>query len=114
MNEDVQGIGIAQDPALLAQDTAFLAQFNLVVANELPENILKVLSTNCGENTKLVILNTAGFFGSVRLQTGTHYIVNSQRAGSFLRLNDLRLRSVFPSLKALIDSYNLTELAQLV
>ncbi|KAJ1981370.1 hypothetical protein H4R34_002099 [Dimargaris verticillata] len=104
LNEDVQGQAVVEDPFTFAQTNAeALLAHSIVVATNFPCAHLLPLAALCWEHRiALVVANTAGFMGYIRVQVPEHTMFETHSNQS----HDLRLDCPFPALHTFADSFN--------
>lgn len=100
----------AQNPSVLIESNIdFFSQFTLVITSRVPEKALLTLAAYLwGKNIPLVVTNSLGFLGSVRLALPEHTIIQSNPDTP---IEDLRIVNPFPALVQYNNSFNLPALA---
>lgn len=95
--DDCKGEAVAADPAAyLASHPAFLHGFTLVVAAQLDPLAMLAVAAQCWERRiPLMVLNTCGYLGSIRLQLRDHEVIESKPD---TKLYDFRLAAPWPGL----------------
>ena len=111
LNPDVRGNSIDTSVSQILQDQPnFFTSFNLVIAAELDEESLKILSAHLWtSNVPLMLVRSYGLLGYIRIQIKEHAIVESHPENE---MHDLRLDAPFQSLKEHMDSIDLSNLTK--
>ncbi|XP_014218170.1 NEDD8-activating enzyme E1 regulatory subunit [Copidosoma floridanum] len=106
LNSDVRGDYIDEGPdQILHNSPDFFNNFTIVIASNVPEKSLVVLSKKLWElDIPLVVCKTLGFVGSIRIQVKEHTIVELHPDNE---MPDLRLDKPFEALKNHLDSIDL-------
>lgn len=92
---------------LLCVDISYLSQFSLVVATNNIGTMLSPLSSYCSTHKiPLVIAQSCGYLGYLRLQYSRHEIIESRPMNDIW---DLRLVSPFPALLDFVNSIELSK-----
>jgi NEDD8-activating enzyme E1 regulatory subunit len=82
--------------------------FTLVIASNLPESILLPLAAILqGQGTPLVVQQSYGLLGSVRVQTSNHFIIESKPDSEKI---DLRIAQPFVELESVCATYDFQDL----
>ncbi|KRX06740.1 Molybdenum cofactor biosynthesis, MoeB [Pseudocohnilembus persalinus] len=111
MNPDVKGDFKNEDPVEMAQNEEFIKQFSCVIASELWDHHLKKLSQICEKyNITLIIINTYGLIGRIRLQNGIHTIIESKPLQA--QYYDLKITKPWKELQNFVDSFDIEALNQ--
>jgi amyloid beta precursor protein binding protein 1 len=106
LNSSVDGCHLEEDPVSLIEgiNNNFILQFSLVIASSLPESSLLKLSDLCSsKDIPLVICNSYGFIGYLRLVLPEHCVVETHEENKL----DLRLDCPFPTLQKYVDDYEI-------
>lgn len=109
LNSDVQGYGITDSfKSLLVRD-AFWDSFSVVVISEYIQTseLLALKQILWAKNIPLVLVNTAGFYGSLQIICTETTIVETHDPS---KLFDLRIDCPWPELQAYADSFELAKL----
>ena len=111
LNPDVRGNSIETSvPEILQDQPSFFKSFNLVIATELDEESMKLLSNHLWiSNIPLVLVRSYGLLGYIRLQMKEHVIIESHPDNE---MHDLRLDAPFQSLKTHMDSVDLSTMTK--
>ena len=111
LNPEVRGNSIESSVQQILQDQPnFFKSFSLVIATDLDEETLKVLSSHLWMyNIPLMIVRSYGLLGYIRLQLKEHTVVESHPENE---IHDLRLDTPFQNLKDYMDSVNLSEMTK--
>lgn len=98
--------GIEQDPAaLINSDPDFVAKYDIIVANNLPNNVIAKLSDACVKHEKvLVTLRSNGMMGIVRLFKAEHRVM--EKKNDNIRW-DLRLNHPWKELEDFCDGFDM-------
>ncbi|KAH9319250.1 hypothetical protein KI387_021019, partial [Taxus chinensis] len=106
LNDAVGAKFVEETPeALLERNPAFFSQFTLIIATQLPENVLLKLDRICRQqNGMLIIARSYGLTGLVRISLKEHDVVESKPEHF---LDDLRLHKPWPELKRFVDGFNI-------
>lgn len=109
LNSDVQGFGTNESLAGLLRQDLFWDRFSAVVVSEqIPSGELLALTQILWpKNIPLVLVSTAGFYGSLRIIHSETTIIETHDPS---RLFDLRIDCPWPELQAYSDSFHLNEL----
>ncbi|KAJ1973551.1 hypothetical protein H4R35_004058, partial [Dimargaris xerosporica] len=104
LNEDVLGQAIVEDPFTFAQtNTETLLSHSIVVATNFSNAHLLPLAALCWEHRiALIVANTAGFMGYIRIQVPEHTMFETHSSQS----HDLRLDCPFPALEAFAKTFD--------
>lgn len=106
MNDDVKKGDFVEEnfETLLDKNINYFTNFTIVIACGINnEKSLNKLSTALWElNIPLLLVNSIGFLGYIRLQIKEHSILEPHPDNS---LEDLRLDDLFPELKKFLDDY---------
>ncbi|XP_072974298.1 NEDD8-activating enzyme E1 regulatory subunit AXR1-like [Typha angustifolia] len=107
LNDAVKAKFVEESPAtLIDSNPSFFAQFTLVIATQLLENILLKLDRICRKaNVILVVARSYGLSGLVRISVKEHNVIES-KPDHFL--DDLRLHNPWPELKEFSKSIDLS------
>jgi amyloid beta precursor protein binding protein 1 len=81
---------------------SFFSQFQLVIASNQPESLLLPLSSIL--TVPLIVIQSYGLLGSIRLQYKDHEIIESKPENGKM---DLRIADAFPELVEYCDSFDL-------
>ncbi|KAI3639224.1 hypothetical protein MIR68_002754 [Amoeboaphelidium protococcarum] len=107
LNEDVIGHSVIPTDGTykkLLEDVDYFKQFTLVIASNLPLDVLIALSESCNANRQpLVVVYTCGFYGYVRLQLPEHCVIEAHPENAI----DLRLADPWSELRALAAEVDL-------
>lgn len=111
LNEDTNGDYITEKvESLLENNPSFFTKFSLIIASSLPDKTLLELSKLLWDhNVPLVVCNSYGMVGYLRIVTKEHTIVESHPDDE---IADLRLDVPFPDLKNYCDNINLNALSK--
>eukprot|EP01132_Coremiostelium_polycephalum_P005270 gene5270-6561_t len=98
LNDRVKGYSMEEDPVhLIENNINVFKDYNLVVANRIPEQPLLVLAQFLWENKiPLVVVNSYGFIGYLRIVVPEHQIIESKPDTP---LDDLRIFTPFKELE---------------
>ncbi|KYQ90227.1 amyloid beta precursor protein-binding protein 1 [Tieghemostelium lacteum] len=109
LNDRVKGSSVEEDPIhLINTNISFFKDFNLVIANRIPEEPLLTLSQYLYENNiALVVVNSYGFIGYLRLSVPEHQVIESKPDTP---MDDLRISEPFKELEDYANSINLESL----
>ncbi|EFA84738.1 amyloid beta precursor protein-binding protein 1 [Heterostelium album PN500] len=109
LNDRVKGSSCEEDPVhLINEKISFFKEFDLVIANRLPEAALTTLSQYLWEhNIPLVVVVSYGYIGYLRLVVPEHQIVESKPDTP---LDDLRIYNPFKELEEMADQLDLKSL----
>jgi amyloid beta precursor protein binding protein 1 len=110
MNPDVKGTAVVKNPVdLIKNESKFFSKFSLVLATQMDENSLVLLSDICSSlQISLVVARTYGLMGHVRLLSSEHRVVELKPSPE--PAPDLRVFNPFPTLKKLADSLDFASL----
>lgn len=111
LNPEVRGNSIESSVTQVLQDQPeFFKSFSLVIATELEEETLKLISAHLWvNNIPLMLVRSYGLLGYIRLQVKEHAVVESHPENA---IHDLRLDVPFPTLKDHMDSTNISEMTK--
>lgn len=106
LNDAVGAKFVEESPeALLETNPAFFSQFSLIIATQLPENVVLKLDRICRQqNVVLVIARSYGLTGLVRISLKEHDVVESKPEHF---LDDLKLHKPWPELKRSVDDFDI-------
>lgn len=106
LNSEVRGNFITDSvDSLLTSNPDFFSQFTTVIATELPEvSLLKLAKVLWKASIPLLVSQTCGLLGYIRIATQTHEIVESHPDNYH---EDLRLDCPFPELVRYINKFDL-------
>ncbi|CAA7405591.1 unnamed protein product [Spirodela intermedia] len=106
LNDAVGAKFVEESPEMLIETRpSFFAQFTLVIATQLVENLLVKLDKICRqENVMLVVARSYGLTGLVRISLKEHNVIES-KPDHFL--DDLRLHNPWPELKQFAKAIDL-------
>eukprot|EP01133_Synstelium_polycarpum_P003777 gene3777-4356_t len=98
LNDRVKGSSCEDDPiTLINENIAFFNEFDLVIANKLPEQPLQVLAAHLYEqNIPLCVVTSYGYIGYLRLVVPEHKILESKPDTP---IEDLRIYNPFKELE---------------
>ncbi|GAM20938.1 hypothetical protein SAMD00019534_041130 [Acytostelium subglobosum LB1] len=106
LNDRVKGFSCDEDPIqLINEKISFFKDFDLVIANRLPESALLTLAQYLwGLNIPLVVVSAYGYIGYLRLAAPEHAIIESKPDTP---LDDLRIYNPFKEVEVLADELKL-------
>ncbi|KAN0024848.1 hypothetical protein ACTFIV_009257 [Dictyostelium citrinum] len=109
LNDRVKGFSVEECPIhLINNNISFFKDFSLVVANRLPEEAVLTLSQYLNEqNIPLLITNSYGYIGYLRISTPEHQIIESKPDDP---IDDLRIYNPFKQLVDMADALELDKL----
>ncbi|EGG14761.1 amyloid beta precursor protein-binding protein 1 [Cavenderia fasciculata] len=109
LNDRVKGSSCEEDPvALISDKITFFKDFDLVIANKLPEQSLITLAAYLYENNiPLLIVNSYGYIGYLRIVTPEHQIIESKPDTP---LDDLRIYNPWKELEVESDNVDLSNM----
>ena len=87
----------------ISEDSSFFTQFSLIIASNLPEPLLLPLSRIVHCVAPLVVIQSFGLIGYMRLQYRCHEVIESKPDNDKY---DLRIAEAFPELVSYCDSFN--------
>ncbi|RKP37520.1 hypothetical protein BJ085DRAFT_19827 [Dimargaris cristalligena] len=108
LNEEVSGRWVNQNPeTILDKDSSFsVSDYSLIIATQCSSEMLIRLAANCQEvGVPLVVCETAGFIGYLRIQIQEHTIIESYSGPN----EDLRLDRPFPTLTEFVQKFDLND-----
>lgn len=112
LNSDCAGTWIKEDPIKIVEnDPEFFGVFSVVICSRVPEkNLLKLSEYLWRRNIPLIIVDTIGYLGYLRLVFKEHTVTQSHPDNA---LEDLRLDQPFPELVNYFDKIEMSEMDNL-
>lgn len=111
MNPDVQGDFLDENPEqILDNNSKYFNNFTLVIATRVPDKTLVRLARVLWDaEVPLLLANSYGFIGSMRLVIKEHTIIESHPDNV---IDDLRLDRPFPALLKYVNSMDLDSMSK--
>mmetsp|Transcript_10302 Transcript_10302/g.15062 ORF Transcript_10302/g.15062 Transcript_10302/m.15062 type:complete len:552 (+) Transcript_10302:51-1706(+) len=107
MNPEVKGAYLNESPEdVLAKNPSFVLDFNYIIASNVPEEMLKKIEKLIfNQNIPLIVVQTYGLLGTVRIVKKTHTIVEAKLNS---KVDDLRLNHPWDELKEFCKSQDMS------